>query len=339
MDNVTFLKDRKKGGYIMDYATSLKPAFPTQMKPKIEGDPKNKVSKNITEMVADLKYHNAMLQANVETAREMQGDLSEYVMRTNMSEGVDELEKMSDEDIDSMTIKDIDIKFPGHQLMPYDAPEIKEIESKDYGYNEEDCHIFLKDIRDRIKNFRHIIDVINQAREYTNKMAETLRAVRIAQAKKVIESPETTDDQKKKAREFLRDLDIVNDCSAFFRYVIKNADRINKCKRDTLMQKLAKFTIKRPEFLPMPQLIEGYTERFGNPDESLRPDFLFVSFLSYLRFGDETLQRDIVVKRSTMSRLLNFFSGTLSDGEVESIQKNLDIMYGVINGKEDNPWI
>jgi hypothetical protein len=341
MENVSFLKDRENGGYIANF-NNLKPQFPPKVVRDINAkeNPKAEVHKTIKEMVADLRYQNGMLQANVETAKEMRGVLMEYIKKIKITdEQIDHLESLSDEEIDKMTLKDIDNALPGVSWMPWDAPEVEGFQSEDYGYAEYDVQGFMKTLKEKTKDYRAIVDTIEKASEYTGKMAETLKAARIKQAAVVINDPNRTEDEKKKARNYIRDVDIVSDGSAFFRYVIKNLDRIKTCNEDGMRKTLVKFIAKEPDYIGLPTLMMEYEEKTGNRGEAIRHEFIVIAWISYLRYADKTLQRDINIRKSTLSRLLAFFSEGLSATEAAPIAKNIDTMYNVINGTEENPWI
>ena len=94
------------------------------------------------------------------------------------------------------------------------------------------------------------------------------------------------------------------------------------------MSKFKRWINRHPDYKGMPGIIDEYSREHNLSMTSA--DFLRKAFLSYVKYGDETLQRDIIVKRSTISTLRSYFEGNCAKEYAENINASIDDMYNTI---------
>ena len=277
------------------------------------------VSKTVSQMVNDLRYAQSMLQANVISAKEILGIITEYTKKSHMIGYEEKLLGMSKDAINAMTVKDINIAFPGQQLMPWDAPAVNDIEG-DYGYTEDELHQFLITLYDRLDEYKRLINVIEEAQSYVSKMGETLQAVRIQQANKIIEEggPDA-----EKAKLYIESIHGINTCSFFFDHVKKNRDQILSSSYENLLRHFNTFVAKHTEFANFLDLIRD--------NDSVLPDdkeFVCKCVMSYIKYAPETVSREFIVKRGVINRLHLYLSGNGDPTYAEQIKNGLESING-----------
>lgn len=274
------------------------------------------LSKTVNEMVADLKYSQGMLQANIETAKEIGEIVSSYMNKTNMSEHYSIVKELTEERINAMSVKDIDAIFPNNKLMPWDAPDVKDVDGG-YGYTEDEYHHFLIELSNRCKDYETIVHTIDEARMYVHKMADKLQEVRLDQARKIaMEDTEAGE----KARQYIRDIDDINFCRSFINFVKSQKDKIIACNWDNLNERFNDWVKKNNRFKDIEKTIMNSISI--NIDSQHRK-FLVKAVMSYIRYGHEMTNRDIIIKRSIMTRLEDFFAGNMDPKYAESLNKDI----------------
>ena len=283
----------------------------------ITEEPKaNLVSKTIDEMVADLKYSQGMLQANVETAQELGDTIVNYLNKTNMGDYYETVKTMSEEKINEMTIKDIDNMFPGNNLMPWDAVDVKDIEGE-YGYTEDEYHQFLIELHNRCMDYEHIVKLIDQARGYVHKMADKLQEVRLEQAKKVAA---TDTPEAKKARQYIQDIDDINFCRPFVNFIRTQKENIILANTEYMTDRFNEWLKKNGRFSTLIDTIMN-CDTMDISVENRK--FLCKAIMSYVRYAAETTNREIIIKRSILTRIVDFFTGNMDPKYADTLKNEL----------------
>lgn len=274
------------------------------------------VSKTVNEMVADLKYSQGMLQANIDTAKEIGEVVVSYLNKTNMADHYDTVKNLTAEQINSMTIKDIENMFPGNNLMPFDAPDVKDVDGE-YGYTEDEYHQFLTELSNRCKDYETIVHTISEARGYVHKMADKLQEVRLDQARKV--AMEDTE-AGLKARQYIQDIDDINYCRSFVKFFRNQKENIVGCSWDNLMNRFNDWVKKNGRFVDLENTVMNSDTIDIDPQHR---KLLVKAIMSYIRYGSEMTNREIIIKRSVLTRLEDFFVGNMDPKYAESLSKDI----------------
>lgn len=278
-------------------------------------DTEAKMSMTVSQMVKDLKYASDILQLNIEDAKRVGENIQMYLDRTNMTPYRDQVKAMTKEQIDQLTINEINQMFPGHELVPWFDPVVKDLPG-DYGYTDQEYHDILNTLNGHLVEYDHMLNMINQSIGYVQKMAITIQETRQAKARELIRSG--SDDGR--ARQYLDDLDAVNSCSDFFIYIGKNREKIQFGKLRWLEQHFQQWAKDNPVY-------EGLPDRVMNSDAvNLDQDersFLLKCIYSYLRYRDHSDKRSRAIWRDVLFNLNEFFMGNIAtpDEIRDNIQK------------------
>lgn len=262
------------------------------------------MSMTVSQMVKDLKYASDILQLNIEDARRVSENIQSYLERTNMLPYRDQVKQLTKEQIDQMTIPEINQMFPGHELVPWFDPVVKDLPG-DYGYTDQEYHDILNTLNGHLVEYDHMVHMINQSIGYVQKMAITLQETRQTKAKELIRSG--SDDGR--AQQYLDDLDAVNSCSDFFSYIRKNKERIRSSQTIWLERHFQQWANDNPVYKGLAdRVMSSELVQLGQEDRS----FLLKCIYSYLRYRDHSSKRTRAIWRDVMFNLNEFFIGNVA---------------------------
>lgn len=291
----------------------------------------------VDQMVHDLRYAQGMLNAAVEELKSLHGVIFTYVEKTHTEEYLDAIQNMTDEEIKEVTRESLREKFPKHNLMPFDAPEIKEIEGF-YEYEDEEYRQYLKDLRDRLVQYETMMKEIETSRGYVQKMGDLIRDTRINQAKQVAQ---TDAPNSESARKFLADLEDVRECKTFFSYVTKNVPLIYNSDLRYVHDRYQKWVAKHPQYSGLKDDVLDFVGRIhGTPNEAM---FVAQAVKLFIRFGTDGSKHGDAMMHQNLARLAIFFHQTeennpIPDDEYEIILEGMNAIihqYNLFNMKHN----
>lgn len=285
---------------------------------KSNGNSTEMLSKTVNEMVADLKYQKDMMDANIVTTKELLHFIDDYLKKTKMTQHIDTLMEMDKDKINSMSIDDINNIFSGHELVPWDAPLVNDMVGE-YGYSEDEYHKMLIELFDRVTEYTRIVELINQSQKYLANMGKKLQEVRLNHAKYVAK---TGGENAAKAQRYIDDIENINKCQGFVDHVRKHRNEIINASHINMLQKFSTWCDKNPLYRDFASTIQSSTvldDGINNDDRM----FIFKCILSYIKYENETLTRDSIIKKSIINQLYCFFKGYLLPDENEVLRNQI----------------
>ena len=272
--------------------------------------------KTVNEMVHDLKYAKGMLEAFQENTKELGASISAYVEKTHMQKYVEIVHRMTDEEIDAITLESLEEKFPDHNLMGWSDIDVADIPGG-YDYPIEKYHEYLKFFRDRLKEYEDLVKNIEESRKMVENMGKIIRDTRIAQAKNIAKSDSPN---AAKAQQFLDDLEAIHHCTNFFEYASENVNRINDADGVYMEKRFHDWSNRNPEFQSILDDASDYhLERLLDTGKAFQI-FLRKAIMSYIRYSDKATSRDRTLLQQTLRQMSVYFK-LVDDGTLVEEQK------------------
>lgn len=277
------------------------------------------VSKPISELVSDLRYSQGMLEANIQTAKETRKAINKYLTRTNMAQYADIVRNMTEAEINSMTKKDIDNKFPGHEIVDWEDPAVRG--DGDYGYTEDEYHQFIIDLKNKLYEYESLVKLIDKAKDYVANMSKMLQEARIKYAEKVAKN---NTPEGNKAKQFLSDINNINRCDGFFTYVMNHASKIANSNYQYIKDRFDTWCSKNQRYEDILDTIK--TTAVFDADDADR-EFLCKCLMGYVIYGDNSDKRHEIIKKSILNNLKDYFEGNIDEADAFSIKASIQSIF------------
>lgn len=317
--NVTPIPVAKEGDLVISEIPVATEEMNVRIEPLKEEKKASLVSKPISQLVSDLRYSQGLLEANIETAKETAKAINKYLKRTNMSQYVNIVRNMTESEINSMTRKDIDNKFPGHELVDWEDPAVRG--DGDYGYTEDEYHQFIINLKNKLYEYEELVKLIDKAKDYVANMGKMLQEARIRYAEKVAKN---NTPEGNKAKQFLSDINNINRCDGFFTYVMNHASKIANSNYQYIKNRFDIWCSKNQRYEDILDTIK--TTTVFDADDADR-EFLCKCLMGYVIYGDNSDKRHEIIKKSILNNLKDYFEGNIDEADAFSIKASIQSIF------------